>query len=137
MLAAEALFDRFRTARLVMRGLTLLKELGPYAAIEILLPGGSLIAIGLWLYSRHKAGKPLLPFTVRRRPAATQEPLFSRRAIEGFFILARSLQLPTHYEVCVDIPTRSPTAHIIEHPGTRPGNPISRRRARCRAGLRR
>jgi hypothetical protein len=93
MLAAEALFDRFRTARLVMRGLTLLKGLGPYAAIEILLPGGSLIAIGLWLYSRHKAGKPLLPFRVRRRSAAiqeTQEPLFSRPAIEGFFFRLRS-----------------------------------------------
>ena len=63
MLAAEILFERFRTARLVVRGLALLKELGPYAAIEILLPGGSLIAIGLWLYARHKAGKPLLPFT--------------------------------------------------------------------------
>jgi hypothetical protein len=28
----------------------LLRALGPYAAIELLLPGGSLIALGLWLY---------------------------------------------------------------------------------------
>jgi hypothetical protein len=32
-----------------------LKELGPYAAIEIILPGGTLIALGLFLYRRHKA----------------------------------------------------------------------------------
>ena len=106
MLAAEILFERFRTARLVVRGLALLKGLGPYAAIEILLPGGSLIAIGLWLYARHKAGKPLLPFRSRAGAPATQETgaaealfsgstatqeagetLFSRPAIEGFFRL--------------------------------------------------
>jgi hypothetical protein len=62
MFALEVIIDRLRTARLVVRGLALLKDLGPYAAIELLLPGGSLIALGLWLYSRHKAGKPLLPF---------------------------------------------------------------------------
>lgn len=34
-------------------GLRLLRQLGPYAAIELLLPGGSLLAILLWLYKRH------------------------------------------------------------------------------------
>lgn len=33
--------------------LGLLRSLGPYAAIELLLPGGSLIALSLWLY-RHR-----------------------------------------------------------------------------------
>ena len=33
----------------------LLKRFGPYAAIEILLPGGSLLALLLWLYRRHRA----------------------------------------------------------------------------------
>jgi len=33
---------------------TLVRKLGPYAAIELLLPGGSLIALLLWLYWRHK-----------------------------------------------------------------------------------
>ncbi|HEY3784102.1 MAG TPA: hypothetical protein VGL55_02350 [Steroidobacteraceae bacterium] len=32
----------------------LLRQLGPYAAIELLLPGGSLIALGLWLYRRYR-----------------------------------------------------------------------------------
>ena len=69
MLAAEILFERFRTVRLVARGITLLKGLGPYAAIELLLPGGSLIALTLWLYSRHRNGKPLLPFRFRSSTA--------------------------------------------------------------------
>jgi hypothetical protein len=55
------IIDRLRTAKIV----ALLKDVGPYAAIELLLPGGSLLALGLWLYSRHKSGKPLLPFSVR------------------------------------------------------------------------
>jgi hypothetical protein len=29
-----------------------LKELAPYAAIELLLPGGSLVALTLWFYRR-------------------------------------------------------------------------------------
>jgi hypothetical protein len=29
-----------------------LKALGPYAAIELLLPGGSLMALGLWFFQR-------------------------------------------------------------------------------------
>jgi hypothetical protein len=32
-----------------------LKELGPYAAIEIILPGGTLIALAIWLYRRRAA----------------------------------------------------------------------------------
>jgi hypothetical protein len=36
-----------------------LKEFGPYAAIELVLPGGSLIAVLLWLHRRRK---------VRRNP---------------------------------------------------------------------
>lgn len=34
------------------RTLTGLRQLAPYAAIELLLPGGSLIALVLWLYRR-------------------------------------------------------------------------------------
>jgi hypothetical protein len=37
------------------RGLTLLRGLGPYVAIEILLPGGTLIALALWLYRRNRS----------------------------------------------------------------------------------
>jgi hypothetical protein len=32
-----------------------LRELGPYLAIELVLPGGSLLALGLWLYNRKHA----------------------------------------------------------------------------------
>jgi hypothetical protein len=36
------------------------RQFGPYAAIELLLPGGSLVAIGLWLYRRHRmSGQPV------------------------------------------------------------------------------
>jgi hypothetical protein len=31
-----------------------LKGLAPYAAIELLLPGGSLVALTLWFYRRRK-----------------------------------------------------------------------------------
>jgi hypothetical protein len=33
---------------------TKLRELAPYAAIELILPGGSLMALILWLYRRKK-----------------------------------------------------------------------------------
>jgi hypothetical protein len=65
----EILIDRLRTAKII----ALLRDIGPYAAIELLLPGGSLLALGLWLYARHKSGKSLLPFEVR-------VPLFSSAA---------------------------------------------------------
>jgi hypothetical protein len=31
-----------------------LKELAPYAAMELLLPGGSVVALTLWFYRRRK-----------------------------------------------------------------------------------
>ena len=31
-----------------------LRELAPYAAIELVLPGGSVLALLLWLYRRQK-----------------------------------------------------------------------------------
>jgi len=36
------------------KGLAAVRELGPYAAIELLVPGGSVIAVLMWLYRRHK-----------------------------------------------------------------------------------
>jgi hypothetical protein len=36
-----------------------LREFAPYAAIELVLPGGSLMALLLWLYRRHKKGAAL------------------------------------------------------------------------------
>jgi hypothetical protein len=43
---------RSRLAAWIARLLTILRRLGPYAAIEILLPGGTLMALLLWLYRR-------------------------------------------------------------------------------------
>jgi hypothetical protein len=34
--------------------MAIMKVLGPYAAIELVLPGGSVIAVLLWLYRRSK-----------------------------------------------------------------------------------
>jgi len=34
-----------------------LRQLAPYAAIELILPGGSLIALALWLYRRYRQRK--------------------------------------------------------------------------------
>jgi hypothetical protein len=38
----------------------LLRDLGPYAAIELVLPGGSVIALLLWLYRRDGPASGLL-----------------------------------------------------------------------------
>ena len=38
----------------ILRAAAALRDLGPYAAIELLLPGGSLVILLLWLYRRHK-----------------------------------------------------------------------------------
>jgi hypothetical protein len=48
------------------RGVTGLRAVAPYAAIEFLLPGGSLIVFGLWLFRRK----------VKRRMPATANSLF-------------------------------------------------------------
>ena len=48
---------------LIDRVLVLVRSLGPYAAIELLLPGGSMIALLYWWY-RHRTARPRRP----RRP---------------------------------------------------------------------
>ena len=42
-------------ARWLARCAVGLRDAAPYAAIEIILPGGSLMALILWLYRRRKA----------------------------------------------------------------------------------
>ena len=37
----------------MLRGMAKIRVLAPYAAIELILPGGSLMALALWLYRRH------------------------------------------------------------------------------------
>jgi hypothetical protein len=41
MIAARRLFEKLR-------------QLAPYALIELLLPGGTLLALGLWLYRQRR-----------------------------------------------------------------------------------
>jgi hypothetical protein len=43
------------SAPLFRRVLLALKELAPYAAVELILPGGSLVALILWLHARRRA----------------------------------------------------------------------------------
>jgi hypothetical protein len=50
---------RLRLRACVGRAPALLRQLGPYAAVELLLPGGSLLALCLWLYRRYRAGVQL------------------------------------------------------------------------------
>ena len=47
------------------RGIGFLRAVGPYAAIEIILPGGTLLAVLFWLYRRHQRGEPLPPVIAR------------------------------------------------------------------------
>jgi hypothetical protein len=41
------------------RGIGFVRSIGPYAAIEIILPGGTILALLLWLYRRYQRGAPL------------------------------------------------------------------------------
>ena len=41
-------------SKLIQKGLEGVRQFGPYAAIELLVPGGSMIAVLMWLYRRHK-----------------------------------------------------------------------------------
>jgi hypothetical protein len=44
----------------ILKTITALRSLAPYAAIEFLLPGGSLIALAVWFFRRRtrKAQRP-------------------------------------------------------------------------------
>lgn len=54
-----------------------LKVLAPYAMIELILPGGSLMALLLWLYRRH--GAALL---ARREPTYAPLVMHDNRGIQ-------------------------------------------------------
>ena len=38
----------------ILKAMAVMREIGPYAAIELVLPGGSVIAVLLWLYRRSR-----------------------------------------------------------------------------------
>ena len=56
--AAEEVTQRARWASWIALAVAGLKEAGPYVAIEIILPGGTLIALLLWLYRRRQPARP-------------------------------------------------------------------------------
>jgi hypothetical protein len=75
--------------RRIRQGMQVLKALGPYAAIELLLPGGSVIALLLWLVRRRRTQGELTaaarswPATQAERPperAGFLEPVTARAA---------------------------------------------------------
>jgi NodT family efflux transporter outer membrane factor (OMF) lipoprotein len=51
----------------IAKGMTLLKILGPYALVEFVLPGGTLLALALWLYQHRRRAtiRPLGPPALR------------------------------------------------------------------------
>lgn len=53
------------------RGIAGVRELGPYAAIELVIPGGSIIAVLLWLYRRSRLTRAGISKTALRRVART------------------------------------------------------------------
>jgi hypothetical protein len=52
-----------------------LRRLGPYAAIELLLPGGSVIALLIWV-CRHRANLGVRPASARGIPPHLSLPPF-------------------------------------------------------------
>jgi hypothetical protein len=66
------------SAPLFRRVLLALKELAPYAAVELILPGGSLVALILWLHARRRARRAH-ELTTASHPRASITPLSVRR----------------------------------------------------------
>lgn len=52
-----------------------LRGLGPYVAIELLLPGGSIIALALWVYRRRLAARATASARADAAPASTRTTL--------------------------------------------------------------
>ncbi|HEY6515757.1 MAG TPA: efflux transporter outer membrane subunit [Steroidobacteraceae bacterium] len=62
---------RAASAGMIAKGLALLKTFGPYALLEFFLPGGTLIAVLVWLYRRRRGRRPFVkPRTVAAGLAA-------------------------------------------------------------------
>jgi hypothetical protein len=59
-----------------------LREFAPYAALELVMPGGSLMALGLWLYRRQRKVS-LLPHTAGSARHHFGKPLAKHRVVES------------------------------------------------------
>jgi hypothetical protein len=66
-----------------------LKALAPYALIELILPGGSMVALLLWLYRRRKSGAGFGPLpmkilaVLRLVNPLTKVPVCAARGVVG------------------------------------------------------
>jgi hypothetical protein len=86
-----------------------LKEFGPYAAIELVLPGGSLIAILLWLHRRHRLrlrSNPAQQYV--RQSAYGPPPAPPAKSV----VVARAL--PAHFAGC------AVRLAVLKRPGVSP-----------------
>jgi hypothetical protein len=65
---------------LLRRVVALLRDIGPYAAIELILPGGSLIALLLWLCRRNETLSSIIctAYAVIAKPLARQLATFAQ-----------------------------------------------------------
>ena len=99
-----------RFAGWLARGLAALRQLGPYAAIELILPGGSLIALLLWLYRRHKSNQSRMSVhtsNTKKWPASAKNLTFawgSRAAMAsvalgGTMVSSEPCQSATGHEI--------------------------------------
>jgi hypothetical protein len=60
------------------------KSFAPYALIELILPGGSVIALLLWLYRRRKEGLDVRGFSTRLMSSLRlADPLHNQGAVCG------------------------------------------------------
>jgi hypothetical protein len=67
-LSATALIPaRAGLAAWMRRAVGMLREIGPYAAIEIVLPGGTLIALTVWLCRRYRVMDKLSSFVLKEK----------------------------------------------------------------------
>jgi hypothetical protein len=81
------------------RGVAVVRAMGPYAAIELILPGGTVLALLLWLYRRHQRGEPLPPVVAR---SLSKLRLGVRRIVEAVRPVGRSSLGDRDVTVCVD-----------------------------------
>lgn len=56
------------------RAVTWVRSLGPYVAIELILPGGTLIALALWTYRRRRAAQAEAKAAASTTPASPAGP---------------------------------------------------------------
>ncbi len=62
----------------IAKGLTLLQAVGPYAILELLLPGGTLLALLLWLYRRRHQPVPAAGDASRSARRSDSRPAVAR-----------------------------------------------------------